>query len=345
MQYRRVGNTDLKVSEIGFGCGGTAGLMIDGSFDEQVRAVSRALELGINYFDESPDYGDGVSETNLGRVLKELHARPIITTKVEVRDENLDDIASHVERSIEASLERLGIEYVDIVQIHNGPTEQRPQLKGRDYRVLGIEDYLGRHGALEGLERIQRAGKTRYIGFICRGNDGGPVRQLIDTGVFSLINIVYTLLNPTAVVPAPRGMEADPDWQQVIPYAHQHGVRAAVYSPLAGGLLSEHILSGGEPHPLSGAARRGGGTGGMGEARQRQLRRAEALRFLSHGEQQSLVQAAIRFILMEPGVTTVLGGFSDVQQLEEVASASGAGPLTEEEMARIEMVWRANFGS
>ena len=140
-------------------------------------------------------------------------------------------------------------------------------------------------------------------------------------------------------------MEADPDWSQVIPYAREHGVGAAIYSPLAGGLLSDHILGGGAPHPLSGAARRGGGTGGIGEARQSQLNRAGSLQFLSHGEQQSLAQAAIRFILMEPGVTTVLGGFSDLQQLEEVAGASGVGPLTEEEMARVEMVWRANFGS
>src|SRR6266513_4457252 len=113
MQYRTVGNTDLRVSEIGFGTGGTAGLMVQGTPEEQLAAVERALELGINYFDESPDYGDGVSETNLGRILKELGATPVITTKVEVRDDNLGDIAGHVERSVEASLARLGVDYVD----------------------------------------------------------------------------------------------------------------------------------------------------------------------------------------------------------------------------------------
>jgi L-glyceraldehyde 3-phosphate reductase len=344
VKYRQLGNTDIRVSEIGFGCGGTAGLMVNGSFEEQLAAISRAIELGINYFDESPDYGDGTSESNLGRVLKELGIRPYITTKVEVRAENLEDIAGHVERSLEASLERLGVDYVDIVQIHNGPTAYRPELSGRDYRILALEDYLRKDGALEGLQRIQKAGKTRYIGFICRGNDAEPVRRLIDTGAFSLINIVYTLLNPTAVGTPARGMEVDVDWGQVIPYAYQHGVGSAIYSPLAGGLLSDNMLSGGEPHPLSGAARRGGGTAGAGEARQRQLRRARTLQFLSSGEEQSLAQAAIRFILMQPGVSTVLGGFSDVKQLEEIAAASGAEPLNEEKMARIEMVWRGNFG-
>ena len=130
MLYRTLGNTDMRVSEIGFGCGGTAGLMIQGSFDEQLQTVTRAVELGINYFDESPDYGDGISETHLGRVLKEIGIRPFITTKVEVRREDLGDIAGHVERSVEASLKRLGVDYVDIVadpQRANGRQARHPR--------------------------------------------------------------------------------------------------------------------------------------------------------------------------------------------------------------------------
>ena len=339
MQYRTVGNTDLRVSEIGFGTGGTAGLMVSGSYDEQLTAVERAIEAGINYFDESPDYGDGVSETNLGKILHELGVRPIITTKVEVRAENLDDVAGHVERSLDASLQRLGIDYVDVVQIHNGPVAQCPDLKGRAYNILGIGDYLNRNGALEGLERVRRAGKTRYIGFICRGNDGPQVRQLIDTGQFHLINVIYTLMNPTAVIPPPRGMQVDTDFGQVIPYAYAKGVGAAIYSPLAGGLLTDHIVSGGDPHPLSGAAQRG-----LWERRKQQTAKSGRFQFLSNSR-QSLAQAAHRFILMQPGVSVVLGGFSDVQQLDEALDTAGAGPLTDEELARIEMVWRANFGA
>ena len=68
MQYREVGNTGVRVSEIGFGGGGNAGLMVKGTPQQQRDAIERAIELGINYFDQAPDYGDGVSETNLGRV-------------------------------------------------------------------------------------------------------------------------------------------------------------------------------------------------------------------------------------------------------------------------------------
>src|SRR5215470_6799391 len=95
--------------------------MVRGSPEEQRRVVTRAIELVINYFDNAPDYGNGVAEENLGRVLKELKLRPVITSKVEVRHTDLGDIAGHVVRSTEESLERLGVDYVDILQIHNGP--------------------------------------------------------------------------------------------------------------------------------------------------------------------------------------------------------------------------------
>ena len=89
MQYRPVGHTGIRMSEVGFGCGGNAGLMVRGTHDEQRQVVARAIELGINYFDNAPDYGDGVAETNLGRVLRELGVRPYITTKVEIRNDDL----------------------------------------------------------------------------------------------------------------------------------------------------------------------------------------------------------------------------------------------------------------
>ena len=85
MQYRELGRTGIQISEIGFGCGGNAGLMVKGTRGEQRDAIKCALDLGINYFDEAPDYGDGLSETNLGRVLKALGVRTYITSKVEVR--------------------------------------------------------------------------------------------------------------------------------------------------------------------------------------------------------------------------------------------------------------------
>jgi aryl-alcohol dehydrogenase-like predicted oxidoreductase len=339
VRYRNIGHTGLSISEIAFGTGGMAGLMINGTPEEQRVAVKRALELGINYFDESPDYGDGISESNLGEILQELGARPVITTKVEVRAENLDDIAGHIERSVDESLRRLRVDRVDFIQIHNGPVAQRPDLQGRAYNVLALEDYLRRGGAIEGLERILKAGKTSHVGFICRGNDGDEVRELIDTGRFQLINLVYTLLNPTA---STRGADstARPDFGGVIEYAQAHGVGVAVYSPLAGGTLTDHGLAGGGAHRLS---QRGNAptTGPGAEARARAREQAAKFAYLSEPGKRTLGQAATRFILDNPGVTTVLGGFSDVAQMEEACAAVDQAPLSNGDLVRLKEAWSA----
>ena len=343
MEYREVGNTGVEVSEIGFGGGGNAGLMVRGTHEQQREAVARAIELGINYFDQSPDYGDGVSETNLGRLMKELAFRPYLTTKIEVRADNLDDIAGHVTRSLDESLERLGVDYVDFLQIHNGPLMERPELSGRAYARLWIEDYLRPGGALEGLQRAQKSGKARFIGFITRGGDGDAARQLIDTGVFSLINVSVNLLNPSAGI-KPDGMRFDADWDGILNYAAANGVGAAIYSPLAGWFLTDNAVEGGAAHPLARGSR-------SPEVDAEGLHCARALRFLSRklspGTQEddhNLAEAALRFVLSLNGVSTVLGGFSDAGQVEENAACSGKGPLSVQNMKRIEMVWRANFG-
>ena len=228
MEYRQVGHTELRVSEIGFGCGGNAGLMVRGSRDEQRQVVERAVELGINYFDNAPDYGNGLAEENLGRVLRELKIRPVINSKVEVRQADLRDIAGHVVRSTEESLTRLGVDYLDILQIHNGPAPSPPKLEGRAYTQLWIEDYLRPGGALEGLQRVLHDGKARYLGFICRGDDAYQVRQLLDTHLFQMINVPYTLLNPTAGMARPIGLGVDHDFGGVIDYADAHGVGSAI---------------------------------------------------------------------------------------------------------------------
>ena len=343
MNYREIGGTGVRVSEIGFGCGGNAGLMVKGTPEQQREAISRALELGINYFDQAPDYGDGVSETNLGRVLKELGSRPYITTKVEVRADNLSDIAGHIVNSVDQSLKRLGMVYVDFLQLHNGPVLEQPELTGRGYAHLSVEDYLRIGGALEGLQRAQHSGKARFIGFITRGNDYTAAQRLIDTGAFSLINVSVNLLNPSAAM-KPSGMHLDQDYGGILTYAAAHGVGAAIYSPLAGGFLNDNAVAGGPPHPTAGGRR-------SLEALETGLRQAKALSFLSRKlnpgsqpEDHGLAEAAIRFVLSLEGVTTVLGGFSDQEQLEEITASSGRGPLSEQNMARLETVWRANFG-
>lgn len=338
MRCRRIGSTGLVLSEIGFGCGGNAGLMVRGTAPEQERAVGRALDLGITYFDNSPDYGDGRAEEALGRALKALKARPLVNSKVEIRALDLGDIAGHVESSVDASLHRLGLDHLDVLQVHNGPSARPVKLEGRGYSRLAIDDYFWHGGAIEGVERVVRTGKVRFAGFICRGDDGDEVRRVLATGVFHLINVPYTLLNPTAGrVMGSDPQDLNPDYGHVLDAAREAGAGAAIYSPLAGGFLTDDFAHNSPRHHLARPAR--GEAAGIEAVR----RKVTSLRFLREATGLSLAQAAIQFCLMHEGVTTVLGGFSSIEQMEEIVAAADAPAFDAEVMARLEAVWRSNW--
>jgi L-glyceraldehyde 3-phosphate reductase len=335
MQSRRVGNTDLSISEIGFGCGGNAGLMVRGELREQVKVIASALALGITYFDNAPDYGNGKAEENLGNALKELGVHPVINSKVEIRAADLDDIAGHVVRSAEESLTRLGIDHLDLFQVHNGPSQTPPLLEGKVYRQLWLQDFLRPGGACDGLHRLKQAGKIRHAGFICRGDDADAVTALLDTGLFALINVPYTLLNPTAGLNKPPRLEGK-DFGNVIEIAKARGASAAIYSPLAGGFLTDAFLKGAERHPLA------RGVDPASSATRIAAARVGKLAFLPD-DGESLAQAAYRFILTNEGVATALGGFSSVDQVAELTAVSGRGPIAAEKMRRLEALWNSNF--
>lgn len=340
MKYRPMGKTGVMVSEISFGTGDNAGLLVRGEERAQRDAFERALELGINYWDTSPDYGDhvGLAEINIGKLMKALSVRPILTTKVEVMPGDLDDIAGAVGRSLDGSLKRLGVDWVDVLQIHNPPQLQR-DTSVSGWIHLGLEDYLGPRGALEGLERARREGKVHYLGFAAEHASPAAMRQLIDTGAFQMINVWYDLLNPTAGYGRVPGLNVGHHYDGVIQHAAAAGVGVAVIRPLSGGALTEHAIRGGARHPLA-----GGGLSRQAAVYNEMVEQARPLAFLAQPGAHSVSEAAYRFILETQGVTTVIGGYSELSHLEEAAGNSNAPLLTPETMARVNLVWRANYG-
>src|SRR5215467_13851134 len=119
MDLRRLGKTGLTVSALGFGCGNVGGLIIRGTPAERERGVARAMELGVNYFDTAPSYGDGQSERNLGQVLKALGARVYVGTKFRLDPPDLSDIPGTVARPLETTISRREIKRVHILQLNN----------------------------------------------------------------------------------------------------------------------------------------------------------------------------------------------------------------------------------
>lgn len=205
MKKRKLGRTGLEISEIGFGCGMMAGLMTrnaEEAGEEQRAAVMRALELGINYFDTAPVYGNTVSETNLGNVLVGLRARPIVATKVALEPGDLGDIYGSVIRSVEASLQRLGP--IDIIQLHNRVGRERaPKPDIGTGAQLSVEDVLGAGGVVEAFTALRIQGKVSFFGCCAFGGENDCVAQLIDSNAFDTVLLHYSPANPTAWQPAP----------------------------------------------------------------------------------------------------------------------------------------------
>src|SRR5579872_3853612 len=113
MQTRSFGRSGLKLSVLGFGCGAVGGLMVRGTAADQERAIARALDAGINYFDTAALYGDGQSEINLGRAIKALKLRDV-TIGTKVRLPGTSNIGAAIVTSLDNSLQRLGLPRVDI---------------------------------------------------------------------------------------------------------------------------------------------------------------------------------------------------------------------------------------
>ena len=344
MLYRRLGKTGLKVSEISFGTGDNAGLMMNAQASERERTLAQALDAGMNFFDTSPDYGKGVAETNLGAGLKSIGTagtrNVIISTKVEIMPDDVGDIAGRIERSVEASLARLCRDHVDVLMIHNPPRPARNPDEAH-WLPLTPGDMLG--PCLDGLERVRKAGKALHFGFTCENADPDSVKEVLASGQYGAINCWYNIVNPTAGQTMPDGIQFGPqydDYGGIISFAGEQDVGVAIIRPLAGGALTWQVAQSG---PVARHANAGGIYTRNPDSFRPEADRGKAFAFL-HKPPRSLPVAAYQFALAHPAVSTVIGGFSDFAQFEEIASAADFPPLGDNEMAAIQDVYRQNFG-
>jgi aryl-alcohol dehydrogenase-like predicted oxidoreductase len=326
MKYRVLGRTGLRVSEIGFGCGNVGGLMVRGSPGEQLDAVRHALALGINYFDTAPQYGDGQSELNLGRVLKEVKNPLMVATKVSVGPTDVGQLKATVQTSVEMSLRRLGRDAVDVLQIHTPIVLERGG--GTGGWSLSIEDVLGTGGVADAFESIRSRGLVRFLGFTGLG-DTTAVHQVVASGRFDVVQVYYNILNPSAGTDVPAGFGGQ-DFRRLIDVAARQNMGVVVIRVMAGGALGGPAARTGHASPSV------GGMLATGSPYDTDAARAKKMSLLLGGDVTSLPQAAIRFALMHRSVSTVLVGFSDRNQIDEAAACSGKGPLTDTSMARLQ---------
>jgi L-galactose dehydrogenase/L-glyceraldehyde 3-phosphate reductase len=319
MERRRFGRTGLEVAVLGFGCGAVGGLMTRGEPADQERAVARAIEYGVNYFDTAAQYGDGASEQNLGRVLKALKADVIVGTKVRVKPEERKDIDRAIARSLEASLKRMGRDSVDLFQLHNLIADDG------DDKNLSAEIVLNE--VVPALERLRKQGKTRFIGITALG-DTLSLHRVVDARVFDTAQVAYNVLNPSAGATLPPNYPAH-DFDNLLARTQTADMGTINIRVLAGGALSgvetRHPLGSPNVEPI--------GSGRDYAMDAKRARRLEPL--VKEGHADSLIEAGLRFVIAHKAISTVLVGYSTFEHFEYAAKAMQKGPLKAAALKRL----------
>jgi len=322
MKYNTLGRTDLRVSQLGFGCGSIGGLLVRGEYPKMRQAVSRALELGINYFDTAPIYGNGQSEVNLGAVVRELRADVLIGTKVRLAMEDAGRIGEAIIRSVEGSLRRLGCEAIDLIQLHNliGLSWQ-PE---RDWARIALSDL---DLVIDAFRTLQKEGKVRFWGITGLGATDA-LQAAVASGRFQSIQVPYNLINPTAGRMAGVGFPFQ-DYGQIIDRAAQQRIGVIAIRILAGGALSGAM----ERHPV---AQNWVNPIASEQEYRADVARARRYSFLvEKGVVSNLVEAAVRFVVSKPGVSTALLGISSLEHLERAVQYVERGPLPADALENI----------
>jgi len=313
MRYRELGSTGLRVSEVGFGTwgigGDTLGAIAYGPADESKSrsALSRAVDLGINFFDTSDFYGFGRSEELLGEVLRPVRSDVVIATKVGLLDAKgaQDFSADHIERSLEGSLRRLQTDYVDLYQLHDPPI---PLLRA-DSSTIGT------------LERLRASGTIRVFGISLRNPlDGLPAIR--DLG-FQCLQVNFNLLDQRAIDDGLFGV------------CEARNIGVIVRTPLVFGFLTGRYSAEDRFDPLDHRRR---------WTIDQRKRWATAYRlftnFFDHDGEETPAQFALRFCLYFGCVSTVIPGMLVPEHVEENAGASELGPLSKTTIREIGKIYQ-----
>ena len=319
MEYRNLGQTGMRVSEISLGTwafGGDWGSVGD---DEAYATLNRAVDLGVNFLDTADVYGDGRSEKLISRLLKERDEELFVATKAGRRLDphtaegyDYDNLSTFVERS----LENIGVEALDLLQLHCPPTETYHQDE-----------------TFEALDRLQEAGKIKNYGVSVEKVE--EARMALEYPGVKTIQIIFNIFRQK---PA----------EELFPIAEEHDIGIVVRVPLASGLLSGKMSADRQfPEDDHRNFNREGEAFDRGETFagvdfETGLEAAEELkRYVPEGH--TLAQLALRWILMHPAVSCAIPGAKRPEQLEDNFAAADLGPISDEDMDHIREVYDQNI--
>jgi aryl-alcohol dehydrogenase-like predicted oxidoreductase len=311
MQYRILGRTGVRVSEVGFGAwaiGGPSKLgdieIGWGEVDDamSLRAIEAAYEAGVTFFDTADVYGAGRSEVLIGKALKSKRDRVVIATKVGNRTSAdgkwVKDFSKEwITEAIDGSLKRLGMDYVDLYQLHSG-----------------TDTAQYRDETFEALEGLKAAGKIRFYGISVGPCAHGP--WAIRNTPADTIQVIYNML------------EREPE-AELLPLAQARGIGIIARVPLASGFLSGKFT----PDTRFAANDHRSRTYPPEKIR-KMVGQIAKLDFLTKGKGKTMAQAALQYCLSHPALSAVIPGAKAPEQARANAAASDGILLTADEVAR-----------
>jgi aryl-alcohol dehydrogenase-like predicted oxidoreductase len=319
MKLRMLGQSDLNITPIGIGAWAIGGGRWEfgwGAQDDQesISALRAGLDMGINWIDTAAAYGLGHSETVVGRAVGGLHSRPYIFTKCSLIWDDAGDIshnlqAASIQRECEASLKRLGLDAIDLYQIHWPAWKDAPESTSPG----SIEEAVG------ALAKLKAQGKIRYIGV---SNFNTPQMQRAQR------------VAPITSLQPPYSLVANQVEAAILPYALSQRIGVIVYSPMGSGLLTgamtrERIAA----MPEDDWRKRDPNF--QEPLLSRNLRLVEVLRSIGQRHKASPGEVAIAWTLKNPAVTGAIVGVRNAQQARANVGAASL-ELTSDEVAEIE---------
>jgi len=310
---RVLGRTGLQVSCLAFGAGPVSGLMTGDNLESQSETLKTLYDSGINWIDTAAGYGNGSSERSIGRVLamlpievsREFH----VATKVRIDFSSSLSFADQVRFSVDASLQRLQVPKVSLLQLHNGVTVRRNDQPSS----VGIADVLDSGGILDALKRVQVEGKADFLGLTGTGA-AEQMRAVVNTREFDTIQVPFNLINPSAGRPVANDF-VEQNYGNILEDCRSAGMGCFAIRVFAGGALlqqppSDHTLK--TPYfPL--------------DLYRRDLERAASLEDDVSGAGllggATLLQQSIEFAMSHPAIHSAIIGFGAPEHVVDAVRA------------------------
>ena len=309
MEYKSLGASGLQVSAVGLGCN-NFGMRIDK--EKSAEVVSRALELGINFFDTADIYGGTLSEQFLGEALGERRKHVIVATKfggpTGEGPGNRGGSRRYIVQAVEASLRRLNSDYIDLYQYHF-----------RDVKTP-IEE------SLRAMDDLVRSGKVRYIG--SSNMSGWQAVEAHWVAKSEHLNPFTTAQNEYSLID--RRAE-----RELVPACRQYGIGILPYFPLASGLLTGKYSR--SEAPAEGTRIAAWGARGEELLTDRNFDIVEGLQKFAAERDKSLLDVAIGWLASQDVVSSVIAGATKPEQVEQNAAAAGIR-FSPEELAEIDTI-------